>query len=411
MTTKSKSFLKEIIKNEKDLNELENFCLSFNNKNLKSYLFPKKIEKLYRDSCFQADKIKNIVFLLIGGLFYGLFAYMDMIMIRDIYIFAWKLRFLILAPVLLICIFLIYYSKKPSVMDSSIIFCLLAGIASILIMVNTSKYYLAPQYHSGIFLICIAGLLIFKISLLAKFSFSILTILTTLFFFFFNENLVFYSKFNIISVLSALAAVACASSIEKEMTARRSFIHFLSQEITTLHLEKKTKLLDILSNKDELTGLANRRFLKKHLQRLSAQTGNGIFPVSVLYADLDNFKSYNDNYGHDAGDICLKKTAEILKNYTNRKFDLASRWGGEEFLIVLPFTTIEEAFYIAEKIRAGIENLNIENRFSDVSDKVTISIGLAFSESADSDFETIIKKADKALYFAKNSGKNMVSIA
>ncbi|MDY0360786.1 MAG: GGDEF domain-containing protein [Desulforegulaceae bacterium] len=408
MTTKNKSFLTGIIKNQKNIHDLENFCLSFDKKKLKSYIFPKKIKLLYTNFSFKADKIKNIVFLLIGSFFYALFALMDILMINDIYIFAWKLRFFILFPIIIFCIFIIHKSKKTLTMDIAIIFSLLIGISSILLMVNTSNYYLAPQYHSGIFLICIAGLLIFKISLIGKLIFSLITIITTLIFFYFNQNLDFYSKFNIICVLTSLAAVAFVSAVEKEMSSRKSFIHFISQEITTLNLEEKTKFLGILSNQDELTGLANRRFLKKHLQRLYAQTGNGIFPVSVLYADLDNFKSYNDNYGHDAGDICLKKTAEVLKKYTKRKFDLASRWGGEEFLIVLPFTTLEEAFYIGEKIRTGIENLKIENKFSKTSNKITISIGVAFSEKSESNFDNIIKKADKALYIAKNSGKNML---
>jgi diguanylate cyclase (GGDEF)-like protein len=335
---------------------------------------------------------------------------MDVIMIKDVYIIAWKLRFFICLPTLGLFMIIIYFSKKPLVMDILIVSGLLSGIASILMMLNISDYYLAPEYYSGIFLICIAGLLIFKISLLAKFVFSFLTIFITLLFFCFNESIDFNSKFNIICVLSALAAVACASSVEKEMAARKAFIHFLSQEITNLHLEKKTKFLDLLSNRDELTGLANRRFLKKHLQRLSAQTGKGFFPVSILYADLDDFKSYNDNYGHNSGDKCLKKTAEILKEHTNRKFDLASRWGGEEFLVVLPFTTAQEAFYIAEKIRKGIENLKIEHKFSKISDRVTISIGVAFSDDSASELNNIIKKADKALYSAKNSGKNKVSL-
>lgn len=408
MTTKSKSFFTEIIKNEENLHDLENFCLAFDKEKLNSYIFPKRIESIYRKLGFKADKIKNIAFLAIGGFFYVLFALMDILMINDIYLFAWKLRFFILSPLIAISIFIIYKSKKVLTMDIAIIFCLLTGISLILLMVNASEYFLAPQYHSGIFLICIAGLLIFNISLFGKLIFSFLTMITTLVFFCFNQNLEFYSKFNILCVLASLTAVALVSAIEKEMRARRAFIHFLSREITTLNLEKKTKFLGILSNQDELTGLANRRFLKKHLQRLYAQTGNGIFPVSVLFADLDNFKSYNDNYGHDAGDICLKKTAEILKKYTNRKFDLASRWGGEEFLVVLPFTTSSEAFQIAERIRTGIENLNIENKFSNISDKVTISIGIAFSDSFESDLDKIIAEADQALYAAKNSGKNKV---
>jgi|GEM_PF-3105898 diguanylate cyclase (GGDEF)-like protein len=407
-----KSFFTDFIKNQEDISEIENLCLSIYNKNKKLIIFPRKIENAFRQFFFTSDKIKNIVFLIIAGVFFNLFALMDKIMIKDIYLFAWNIRFFIMTPLSIICIYLIWKTQKPFIMNLIVTFILVSSAASLLVMVNSSDYYLAHQYHSGIFLICIAGLLIFKISFFNKIIFSVLILLTNISFFIFNTNIYPESKTNIISVLASLIAIAMIAALEREITTRKIFIKTLLQEITNYSLEKKTRYLNDLSNRDELTNLANRRFFKKHLKRLISQTGNGIFPIAVLYADIDNFKKYNDNYGHNKGDVCLKKVAQVFDAYTNRRFDLASRWGGEEFLLIFPFTGESEALIIAEKIRKAVEDLKIEHKYSDVSPYLTISIGLSCLIQSENnkkiEIDTIINEADKALYKVKNSGKNGV---
>ncbi|MCP4114162.1 MAG: GGDEF domain-containing protein [Desulfobacteraceae bacterium] len=169
-------------------------------------------------------------------------------------------------------------------------------------------------------------------------------------------------------------------------------------------------MLEQLSNRDELTGLANRRFLDDHLNRLVKQTENSAFPLSILYVDIDNFKLYNDTYGHSAGDRCLQKVSAVFKEYSNRRFDLASRYGGEEFVLVLPFTGTPEAMIVAEKIRTAVEALNIPHDTSPVSDRVTISTGISTITITNRVSPTeALHQADQALYRAKESGKNRVA--
>ena len=402
------SIFAEIIQNEAGLSDLENKCLALS-QNRSSLLFPKKIESLFKKSFFDSEKYKNILFILIGLFFFNIFAFMDKLMVNDIYIFAWKLRFFLITPASFISVFVIYFTKRPFVMDFVLTFILILAAASLLFIINKSGSSLVAQYHAGIFVVCLAGLLIFKISFFYKIFFSLLLIAVHLLFFEFNQNIHYYSKINIITVLFSLIIVSLIAAAERESNYRKAFIFGLLREITTYSLEKKNKFLKKISNRDELTGLSNRRFFKKHITRLITPIGNGLFPIALLYADLDNFKVYNDTYGHLNGDECLKKVAGILKKFTKRKLDLPARFGGEEFLIILPFTGRDEAVLIAEKIRKGVEDLQIKNKNAPFSDFITLSIGISLLNKEGSDVETAINQADQALYKSKNSGKNTVS--
>jgi diguanylate cyclase (GGDEF)-like protein len=158
-----------------------------------------------------------------------------------------------------------------------------------------------------------------------------------------------------------------------------------------------------LSVTDALTGLLNRRYIEERLAEEIMRSLRHRFPMSLMMLDVDNFKSYNDSYGHPAGDAALEIVAEVLKE-TLRGDDVAARYGGEEFAILLPQTSCEEAAPIAERIRQRIERTKFPKR------KVTVSIGIAeFSRGLDSP-KDLISAADVALYEAKNHGRNNVQI-
>ncbi len=134
--------------------------------------------------------------------------------------------------------------------------------------------------------------------------------------------------------------------------------------------------------------------------------------IPIIMADIDVFKYYNDNYGHQAGDVCLQKVAAQMQFVLKRPSDLAARYGGEEFAVILPETDIKGATRVAEKIRAAVEALAIPHAHSSVSEYVTISLGVSTSRPAQAGSrETLVKKADQALYRAKQSGRNRVCIS
>lgn len=158
---------------------------------------------------------------------------------------------------------------------------------------------------------------------------------------------------------------------------------------------------------DALTGLDNRRQVMPQLHSEIARAGRGQTTFSVIMADLDHFKRVNDEYGHVAGDAVLKSVARILRSGI-RQQDRAVRWGGEEFLILLPDTNADQARIVAEKIRETVDSIVFEGNGKPLS--ITISMGVA-GHSGELEPMALIDQADRALYEAKRSGRNRVCVA
>ena len=149
----------------------------------------------------------------------------------------------------------------------------------------------------------------------------------------------------------------------------------------------------------------------QELTRLSSLDELAGKPVSLLFCDVDFFKQFNDGYGHQVGDECLKAVARTLKDVLRRPADMVARYGGEEFAAVLPDTDIAGALQVAEALRAAVEALGITHRFSRATKVVTISVGAATAVPARQDGSPmpLLKMADEALYAAKENGRNRVA--
>jgi two-component system cell cycle response regulator len=159
---------------------------------------------------------------------------------------------------------------------------------------------------------------------------------------------------------------------------------------------------------DALTGLHNRRYMERHLAALADQAKAARRPLSVVVADIDHFKSINDTYGHDSGDSVLRQFAARFRRYT-RSMDLACRVGGEEFIIIMPETTLEQAHQAGERLCECIASEPFQaNR--DTRLCVTASVGIATLERSDDSVEALLKRADSALYAAKRDGRNRVVV-
>lgn len=159
--------------------------------------------------------------------------------------------------------------------------------------------------------------------------------------------------------------------------------------------------------RDPLTGLYNRRYLEEHLDRLIRESQNSERGLSIIMADIDYFKSVNDNYGHDNGDQVIRQFgARLLQNI--RRLDLAFRIGGEEFVVVLPKTTQLRAQLVGERLRAVIEDTPFKISDGGENIVVTTSIGITSVGSPDETTESLLKRADEALYEAKKSGRNRI---
>ncbi len=158
-----------------------------------------------------------------------------------------------------------------------------------------------------------------------------------------------------------------------------------------------------------MTGIANRRKFDEALAQEWLRMRREQKELGLILCDIDWFKQYNDNYGHQKGDECLKIIAKILSTNVRRSGDLVARYGGEEFVTLLPDTTIQGCLVIAERMRAAVERLAIEHNGSQISSSVTMSFGVAsiFPGSPFTPNQLLIP-ADKALYRAKEKGRNRI---
>ncbi len=162
--------------------------------------------------------------------------------------------------------------------------------------------------------------------------------------------------------------------------------------------------LEEMATVDKLTGLSNRQVFDAMFDQVlkSAKRRNGV--VSAVMCDLDNFKQINDEHGHNAGDLVLQTVAQTLREQI-RESDIVCRWGGEEFLLVLPDCDLDQAVAIAEKVRAAIENRRVTLAWGSIS--VTVSLGAAQLRAGERR-DDLIKRSDEALYVAKAAGRNRV---
>ncbi len=189
-------------------------------------------------------------------------------------------------------------------------------------------------------------------------------------------------------------------ALKRDLMKRRDAEKQLSEVNTRLLSQSRT---------DGLTRLANRRMFDEHLEQSWARLKREKVVMSLIMCDVDYFKRYNDSYGHQAGDDCLKKVARILKISARRPDDLVARYGGEEFVILLPGASGQDAMVIAERIRMNIADLRIAHEGSDVSHHVSISMGISSvipSEAIQA--KELVEQADMALYQAKSDGRNRV---
>ena len=181
----------------------------------------------------------------------------------------------------------------------------------------------------------------------------------------------------------------------------------MSNNLSNAHIaiKSKNKQLENLSNEDGLTGLYNHRYLKEQAIIEYNRSFRYRTPLSLLMIDIDYFKSINDTYGHLFGDIVLKGVASTIKN-SCRDTDIVSRYGGEEFVVILPHTSLESAQQVSEKLLKNISSETYSK--NEISISITVSIGISCFHEGINSFEELLTESDNAMYQAKNGGRNKV---
>ena len=197
------------------------------------------------------------------------------------------------------------------------------------------------------------------------------------------------------AILGAAAVIGSISTYNLEHALRTNFL--------------ETRLLNELAERDGLTGLYNRRIFDDYIRRVWRQSHREDVGVAIVFLDIDYFKIYNDVYGHQAGDDCLKKVASSIARCAKRPFDFAARYGGEEFVLVLYGPPDDYARSLPEQIRRDVLDLAIPHDGSTCASSVTVSVGVALARpSSNRSLAGAIQTADEALYQAKREGRNRV---
>jgi diguanylate cyclase (GGDEF)-like protein len=204
---------------------------------------------------------------------------------------------------------------------------------------------------------------------------------------------------------------AALEHLKEAQEKLQAYSYTLEIEVSkrTAELEQSNKELLRLAMLDGLTMVPNRRHFDSYIGEQWMLLSQLQQPLSLIVLDVDCFKLYNDHYGHLAGDDCLKQVAQAIDRALQRPTDIVARFGGEEFAVVLPLTTIQGAQQVSQSIAQEIENLQLSHAYSLVSDRLTLSQGISsMIPSAHSSLKTLINTADIALYQAKQNGRNQV---
>jgi diguanylate cyclase (GGDEF)-like protein len=178
----------------------------------------------------------------------------------------------------------------------------------------------------------------------------------------------------------------------------------------TLQKQAQTDL-EALASRDGLTGLANRRSFDARLEEEAKRAARDQLPLSLLMIDIDCFKAYNDTYGHQKGDECLRTVAQTIAGALGRPSDFVARYGGEEFAVILPNTPHSGAVVIAELLRRALAIRGIAHCASVASDRVTLSVGGVAASGRDVNADRLLASADASLYVAKRDGRNRSLVA
>ena len=231
-----------------------------------------------------------------------------------------------------------------------------------------------------------------------------------------------YSLYLFLTIFSIFAVIYFRTRLQqKEISRQKQFVLALEEQVAEKTASLNTQArdlievneqLEVLTYQDGLTGLYNRRYFDKVLEKEISRHYRQNQPLSLVLGDIDHFKLFNDFYGHQQGDSCLKQVAQCICTSVGRITDANCRYGGEEFAIILPNTSVEQSTLVAERICVAIENLKIPHEKSETTPVVTLTLGVVtIPPGQKTSIDSIVLSADKALYLGKSNGRNRVTRA
>ncbi|RZI44067.1 GGDEF domain-containing protein [Herbaspirillum sp. HC18] len=373
--------------------------------------FPEQIEEAFQAEMDRMRERRIRRTGLAAVVLYGSFAIADRMMIPDAWMQAWAIRFLLVVPLLLLSIFFVYRIPRPAWREAVMSVTLLVAGISLPWIAGLSSHPNAAHYQTGVTLVVLFGNIVlnqrFRSALLTSIAMTVMygIALTRI------DVMLPEVRFNNWLFCFAAVTISLIANFRMDQDQRRAYLARMRERERNNELSHAVELLEKLSAEDALTGIANRREFERRLAIEWGRARRDGHTLAVVMIDVDCFKNYNDHYGHQAGDACLQRIAAGLRKAPHRSADLVARFGGEEFVALLPDTSEEAAAAVAERMRQAIVDLQIPHAASRVAPGVTASFGVAaMHAAANANQQELIAAADAALYRAKEKGRNRVVV-
>lgn len=371
--------------------------------------FPGVLEKAYREHHRQQWLLLTRVSMLVGIVLFAGYALVDFWVFPQQVESLWTMRLAVATPVGIAVFAYTFFARNDTQIQIAYSLLIVNAGAAISVMIIQLPPGTAHFYSSGIVLVIAFTYIVATLRLWYA------TVTSLLISAIYMVAIVRFREANIDLILSSCADLASINLIGFyaglviEVYTRRDFARITLSELDRRRLASNNIELRDLSERDPLTDVANRRTLEKFLNDAWQRAAWHSLPVSVLMLDLDHFKRFNDEHGHQAGDECLKKVAECASEMVREPADLIARYGGEEFVVVLTGTDALAATSIAERIRQAIESAEMPNPDSEEPLAITASVGVATHwPAAGGHPSRLIRAADQVLYQAKREGRNCV---
>ncbi|TSK04451.1 MAG: diguanylate cyclase [Geobacter sp.] len=376
---------------------------------LRSARFPEPLESTF-DRYYCEKTLKHVrVALLTGLILYAVFGVVDLMLLPADRAHMWTIRYAVVCPTVVAGLAFTYFANLRRFTQPVLWLVMLVGSLGVVGMVYFDPSPAKNYYYSGLLLLIMGAFTFVSLRLRYAVSWAVVTTLAyeavAILINKTDETILIQNSFSIIATI----IIGAFSNSLMENYLRRDFLNANLLEHENRQLQKATLELRRLSISDALTNLGNRRHFEVMLDQEWARAMRTEMPISLILLDIDFFKNFNDNYGHQAGDNCLKAVAGAIGAHARRSADTAARYGGEEFVLLLPGLVLEEAAAVAEDCRRAVEALNTTHGDSEAAEVVTVSAGVAsIVPQREANRLDLVEAADKALYRAKTKGRNRV---
>jgi diguanylate cyclase (GGDEF)-like protein len=364
--------------------------------------FPPAIERQFQADTHARRCERLTIGILVSAVIYNFFLVADWLLVPDVFWTATLVHFGIVTPWMLVAAWAISRRPSPFLRES-----LAASVPLLIILQIDYGFASTTSDNAAHYQYVVIPTLLYTNVSLHRLAFPFARAVTAAILIS-HATLVLTAGYlsgmvaaMILVQIAVCAYITLVANYTMERDLRRAYLYSLRDRLRHAQAEAA-------SRRDALTGLANRHHLDEELRKIRATPDGDVSPVSIVLVDIDHFKHLNDKCGHGAGDLCLRRVAAILTAELRGAQDHAIRYGGEEFLLLLPGMIMVDAMRVAERIRWAIEAAAIPNEGAAASGIVTASLGVASAAVSELTAAELIAAADSALYAAKRKGRNQV---